>query len=194
MSTAALPDWVIPPYRGFTADDFFQLNDLPQHTELIDGSLIFVSPQDKWHSRAIGVLWRELERQAPTGRAADFNMAVRLGERQVLEPDVLVVTAEAFDRPRPSTYYFADDVVLAVEVVSPESEVRDRDTKPRRYAAAGIRHFWRVEKVDGKTVVHVYTRDPATGAYGLTGIHHDRLALTVPFELDIDLSAIDRRS
>ncbi|MEU6586706.1 hypothetical protein, partial [Nocardia sp. NPDC046763] len=27
--------------------------------------------------------------------------------------------------------------------------------------------------------------------YALTGIHHDRLQLTVPFEIDIDLTEID---
>lgn len=34
------------------------------------------------------------------------------------------------------TFLRAEDVILAVEVVSPDSEARDRETKPRKYAAA----------------------------------------------------------
>ncbi|MEV6769773.1 hypothetical protein AB0N05_14210 [Nocardia sp. NPDC051030] len=45
---------------------------------------------------------------------------------------------------------------------------------------------------DGRPVVYVYGLDPATSCYALTGIHHDRLLLSVPFELDINLSEIER--
>ena len=192
-TTAPLPSWVIPPPGGFTADDFLRMRGLPPHTQLIDGSLVFVSPQEKWHSRIVNLLVAELDRQAPEHLRADREMAVRLGERQVPEPDVLVVTAEAYDRAAPSTHYFAEDVVLAVEAVSPDSEERDRDTKPRKYAAAGIRHLWRVEKEDGRTVVYTYERDPATGTYALTGIHHDRIKVPVPFDIEIDLTAVGKR-
>jgi hypothetical protein len=37
----------------------------------------------------------------------------------------------------------------------------------------------------------VYELDPATRSYALTGIHRDRL-LAAPFDVDIDLTAIDR--
>ncbi|GLU48419.1 hypothetical protein Nans01_27700 [Nocardiopsis ansamitocini] len=46
--------------------------------------------------------------------------------------------------------------------------------------------------MSGKPTVYVYELDPATAAYALTGIHHDRLTLTVPFAVDVDLTAIDR--
>jgi Uma2 family endonuclease len=187
MDPEALPDWVIPPPGGFTADDFLRMRGLPRHTELIDGSLVFVSPQRKWHGRVIDLLKDELKRQAPPHLRADREMAVRLGERQVPEPDVLVVTAEAYDREEPGTYYFPEDLVLAVEAVSPDSEERDRGNKPAKYAAAGIKHFWRVEQDDGRTIVYVYQLDPATGSYVPTGIHHDRLKLTLPFDIDIDI-------
>lgn len=184
------PDWLIPPPGGFTADDFLQMEGLPRHTQLIDGSLVVVSPQKKWHGRVNRLLWTELKRQAPAGLRADMEMAAHIGKRQVLEPDVLVVTADAYQLRKPSSYYRAEDLVLVVESVSPDSEDRDRDTKPRKYAAAGIHHFWRVEEEDDKTVVYVYKLDVATKVYALTGIHHDRLTLTVPFELDIDLTAV----
>ncbi|GAA4608724.1 hypothetical protein GCM10023195_34480 [Actinoallomurus liliacearum] len=60
------------------------------------------------------------------------------------------------------------------------------------YAEAGIPHFWRVEDTDERVTVCVYELDVATKAYALTGIHHDRLKLTVPFDIDIDLTEVDR--
>ncbi|MEV3985498.1 hypothetical protein [Nonomuraea sp. NPDC049758] len=57
------------------------------------------------------------------------------------------------------TCYQAEDVILAVEVVSPVTEVRDRKRKPTLYAEAGI--------------------------------PHDRLKLTVPFDIDIDLTTLN---
>lgn len=192
-TTAPLPSWVIPPPGGFTADDFLRMRGLPPHTQLIDGSLVFVGPQEKWHSRIVNLLVAELDRQAPEQLRADREMAVRLGERQVPEPDVVVVTAEAYGRAKPSTHYFAEDVVLAVEAVSPDSEERDRDTKPRKYAAAGIQHLWRVENDQGRSVAYTYELDPATRTYALTGIHHDRMRVPVPSGIEMDLTAVGRR-
>ncbi|MDF2704861.1 MAG: hypothetical protein K0R62_513, partial [Nonomuraea muscovyensis] len=106
------------------------------------------------------------------------------------EPDICVIAAGA-DRGPEQTFYRAREVLLAVEVVSPESRTRDRERKPTLYAKAGIPHFWRVENESGRPVVYVYELDPATRGYALTGIYHDRLKVSVPFEIDIDLTEID---
>lgn len=76
---------------------------------------------------------------------------------------------------------------------TPDSVERDREAKPRKYAAAGIAHFWRVEEDEGLPVVHVYEPDDATKSYVPMGIFHNRLEPTVPFPIDIDLAAVDRR-
>ncbi|WP_232839746.1 MULTISPECIES: Uma2 family endonuclease [Nocardia] len=189
-----MPDWVIPPPGGFTVAAFLRLRGLPKNTELIDGGLVFRSPQEKRHRQVISLLRRELDLQAPAHLRADREMAVKLGKRQMPEPDVMVVTADALDRRDPSTYYFAEDLVLAVEAVSPGSEERDRETKPLKYANAGIPHYWRVERGDvDRVVVYVYELDPATNRYVPVGIFHDRLKISVPFEIDIDLTAVGRR-
>ncbi|MFF4649458.1 Uma2 family endonuclease [Streptomyces sp. NPDC001380] len=190
---SAVPDWLIPPEDGFTAEDFLRMAALPPHSELIDGSLVFVSPQRSFHSLAMYLLEHGLRRTVPEDLRVRREMSVVLGPRQCPEPDLLLVRAEAVGGSE-ETHYGAADVVLAAEVVSPDSETRDRERKPQLYAAAGIPHFWRVERSpeDGRPVVYVYERDPATRAYGLTGIHHDRLRLTVPFGIDVDLTGIDR--
>ncbi|GAA4531059.1 MULTISPECIES: Uma2 family endonuclease [Nonomuraea] len=187
---SSLPDWIFPPPEGFTAEDLDHLPHLPAHTELIDGSLVFVSPQLDFHTSTIYLLEAGLRRAAPKGYRVRREMSVKLGPRQRPEPDLIVLKPGA-DVRSSATYYPAGDVALAVEVVSPESEERDRKRKPLLYAEAGIPHFWRVENDSGRPVVYVYELDPATRAYVPTGIHHDRAKVTVPFDMDIDLAEID---
>jgi Uma2 family endonuclease len=186
-----VPEWLIPPEGGFTAEDLDRLPQLPPHTELIDGSLVFVSPQASFHMLTVSLLESVLRQAAPEDLRVRREMTITLGRRQRPEPDVLVLRAEAMQGPE-QTGFQPEDVVLVVEVVSPDSVLRDRERKPQLYAKAGIRHFWRVEKDSGLPVVYVYELDPATRAYALTGIHHERLKLTVPFDIDIDLTEIDR--
>ncbi|MFG2736625.1 Uma2 family endonuclease [Streptomyces harbinensis] len=195
--TAAKPQpsasWPVPPPDGYTVDDLLTLPDLPPHTELIDGSLVFVSPQRSFHSLTIDVLMDGLRRTVPGDLRVRREMTVVIDKRQGPEPDVCVLRAEGVPHAENESYYRARYAVLAVEVVSADSERRDRERKPQLYAQAGIRHFWRVERgEDGLPVVHVYELDQATGAYGLTGIHHNQVKLSVPYDIDIDLTAVER--
>jgi len=58
---------------------------------------------------------------------------------------------------------------------------------------AGVRHFRRAENDAGGTAVYVCELDPATTCYALAGIHHDRLVVSVPYDIDIDLTRVGRR-
>ncbi|MGH3325457.1 MAG: Uma2 family endonuclease [Streptomyces sp.] len=189
MSVEPEHEWPRPPVGGYTADDLDRLPNLPPHTELIDGSLVFVSPQAYFHMCAINVLQRHLVRCAPPDVAVIREMTVTLGRRNRPEPDVMLVRAEAVTAMG-QTSFQPEDVLLAAEVVSPDSVDRDRDTKHRKYAAAGIRHYWRVENDGGRAVVYVFELEPATGTYTPMGTFRDQLKLTVPFPLDIDLTEV----
>ncbi|MBN6052314.1 Uma2 family endonuclease [Nonomuraea sp. RK-328] len=191
MEPPSLPDWVIPPPEGFKAEDLDHIPDLPAHTELIDGSLVLVSPQASFHTLAIDLLVTGLRGAAPKSLRVRREMSVVLNSAQRPEPDICVITIDA-EQSLEQTFYRAEDVVLTVEVVSPESVIRDRERKPTLYAQAGIPHFWRVEANNDGPVVYVYELDPATRTYVPTGIFHDRLKLTVPFDIDIDLTEIER--
>jgi len=189
--TAHSSRWPVPPQDGYTVDDLFTLPDLPPHTELLDGSLVFVSPQRDFHSTMIDLLVIGLRRCAPPAMKIRREMSVVLDRRNVPEPDVSVVRSDAVTGPG-LTRFQAADVLLAVEVVSPDSEARDRDTKPGKYASAGIPNFWLVDMsgTDNHPVVRVYELDPVSKAYALTGIHHDRLKTGVPFPIDIDITRV----
>ncbi|MGV9642304.1 Uma2 family endonuclease [Streptomyces sp. NPDC003514] len=184
--------WPVPPQDGYAVDDLFTLPDLPPHTELIDGSLVFVSPQRDFHSVVIDLLVNGLRQTAPPGFRTRREMTVVLDQRNGPEPDVSIVRTEAITGSG-QTPYAAKDVLLAVEVVSPDSESRDRTTKPQKYATAGIPSFWRVEEngASGKPVIHVYELDPMTQSYVHMGMHRDRIKVDKPYSIDIDLTAID---
>lgn len=186
--------WPVPPQDGYTVDDLLALPDLPPHTELIDGSLVFVSPQRSFHTLAMFLLEAGLRRTVPGDLRVRREMTVVIDKRQGPQPDMSVLRAEGIpDEENDETHYQASYVVLAVEVVSPDSEKRDRERKPQLYAQAGIPHFWRVERgTGGRPVVYIYELDPATRTYVPTGIHHDQLKLSVPFDIDIDLTETDR--
>ncbi|MEV0997898.1 Uma2 family endonuclease [Nonomuraea sp. NPDC050202] len=191
MTPPSLPDWVFPPPQGFVAEDLDHLPDLPAHTELIDGSLVFVSPQRRFHETVIHRLHNALEALVPADHDVVSHMTVKLGPRQRPEPDLLVLGPHAPVDPG-VTCYDAADVMIVVEVVSPESELRDRYRKPVLYAEAGIPHFWRIEEIHEKPAIFVFELDPATKSYAPAGVHHDWLKLTVPFDIDIDLSTLLR--
>ena len=50
-----------------------------------------------------------------------------------------------------------------------------------------------MEEGEGLPEVYTYELDRSPNTSRVTGIHHDRLKLTVPFPLTIDLTAINRR-
>ncbi|GAA2211934.1 Uma2 family endonuclease [Nonomuraea monospora] len=148
--------------------------------------MVFVSPQRHFHQAVIHRLHNLLETLTPTSHEVLSQMTVKLGPRQRPETDLLVVGPQA--RIAPEVICLdAADVVLAVEVVSAASELRDRYRKPVLYAEAGIPHFWRIEEINAKPAVFAFELDPATKAYAPAGVFHDWLKLTVPFDIDIDI-------
>ncbi|MFJ1593954.1 Uma2 family endonuclease [Kitasatospora albolonga] len=187
---ASEPRWAVPPEGGWTADDLDTLPNLPPHTELIDGSLIFVGPQSFFHSWAVDFFTWHLRALAPRELQVVRECTIDIDRYNRPEPDVAVF--DSLVAPKPGqTRYPADSVRLAIEVVSPESRSRDRETKPVKYARVKIPHYWRVENHDGRAVVYVFELEPATGMYTSTGIFHDRMKVTVPFPMDLDLTEID---
>ncbi|MET9339953.1 Uma2 family endonuclease [Nonomuraea sp. NPDC003804] len=183
--TTALPEWFWPgPPGGWTADMLDRLPpDAPKHVELIDGSLVMMSPQTGFHMLMLRLLEQRLT--PPSALIVAREMTVTLGLRQRPEPDILLVNRTAFTEK--GTSFKPQDVHLVVEVVSDESMERDRTTKPIKYSDAGIKYFWRIELEDDRPVVYTFELEPAVKAYVPTGIHREKLHTYVGFDVDIDL-------
>ncbi|MEU0226747.1 Uma2 family endonuclease [Streptomyces sp. NPDC006284] len=182
----------VPPDGGWTADDLDRLSDLPPHTQLLDAGLVFPCPQSAFHERATSFFGRQLSGVATPGLDVLCRFSTDIDRQNRLEPDVMVLREAALTSPDQNRVP-ASAVVLAVEVVSPDSLSRDRETKPLKYARAGITHYWRVENEKGLAVVHAFELEPATGAYVGVGIFRERMKVSAPFPMDLDLTAIKAR-
>ncbi|MGW5345860.1 Uma2 family endonuclease [Streptomyces sp. HUAS TT3] len=145
------------------------------------------APQRSWHGRLVTALTTTLMAQAPAGFEVEREMTIRLDSRNRPEPDLLL-TDLPYDPDR--TWYAPENVKLVVEAASPESAHRDRTVKLRKYAEAGIPHYWCIEDEDGAPVVHVYELDEPTGAYAPAGIFRGTLQRPVPFEITLDLDKL----
>lgn len=128
--------------------------------------------------------------QAPAGIEVEREMTIRLDARNRPEPDLLLTTAP-YEADR--TWFAPEDVQLVIEVVSPEAAPRDRTVKLRKYAEAGIPHYWCIEDEDDEDTVpavHVYELDEPTGSYAPAGIFRRSLQRPLPFEISLDLDKL----
>lgn len=141
------------PFRpdGWTVDDLYDLPDDGYRYELIDGALLVSPPPGLSHQYLTGRLVALLLSQLPDPYRAAPAPGLYFDPRNYRIPDVV-----AFDRKRLADggHLGPDDVLLAVEVVSPGSVRMDRVAKPDQYAAGGIPHLWRVELTPLELVTH----------------------------------------
>jgi Uma2 family endonuclease len=184
-----LPAWFFGPARGWRVEDLANLPpEAPQRLELIDGGLAIMSPQKLWHMKVVDALVEAFRTSAPRDLDVAREMLVVCAPRQAPEPDVCIVRRGALPDDLEATMLHASDVRLVVEVVSPDSEIRDKERKPQIYAAAGIPRYWIVDREGRTSIVHVYELDPVHRAYGPATTFRDRVEVVLPFPVQVDLS------
>jgi Uma2 family endonuclease len=154
MKALAIAPSFEPIGQLLSADEY---DALPENSrrELVDGVVHVMATPTPWHQDVVDGLKAALARLVPRHLRVTREVEVRLGDLLRRNPDVLVVRAQGFDRRVP--FLRPEQVVLAVEVVSPGSESTDRLVKPVEYALAGIPHYWRVETSTPYSLdVHTY--------------------------------------
>jgi Uma2 family endonuclease len=161
MGVVTMTESLTPPLAGWTVDDLYQLPDTGVRYELFEGSILVSPPPALRHSRAANRLRNLLARQAPADIeiAQDTGVTVH-GRRTYFIPDVCVVRAAAFDKD--DDQLDQDDVLLAVEVLSPSNPGNDLVLKRHYYAAGGIPQYWIVDPKARRLTV--LTLDGATYA------------------------------
>lgn len=140
------------PFRpdGWTVDDLHSLPSDGYRYELIDGALLVSPPPELQHQYLTGRLVGLLLAQLPEPYRAAPAPGLYFDRRNYRIPDVVAFRRERLAGGRLGP----DDVLLAVEVVSPGSVRMDRVAKPAQYAAGGIPHLWRVELDPLQLVTH----------------------------------------
>jgi Uma2 family endonuclease len=138
-------------YGPYTLYDLDALPEDGKRYELADGWLTELSPSP-WHDHAADRLKDILKNAA---RLAGAEVYVAGGPNDIAtpagirKPDVFIVprdVARAAISGKVRTYY-AGDLLMAAEVISPRSgsEQVDRVRKVREYARAGIPAYWIVD-------------------------------------------------
>ena len=150
------------------ADDIWDTPVDRRRYEVIDWGL-FVTPPPGWaHQYGLGKLYlwvgnhvyaREL------GKVVMAPVGVVLDDENGLQPDMVFVSRERWDIISERGVEGAPDLVA--EVLSPGTQSRDRGIKMRRYAAAGVPHYW---MLDPRTRTLLAHRLGERG-YELTGTH-----------------------
>ncbi|MBB5152977.1 Uma2 family endonuclease [Saccharopolyspora phatthalungensis] len=138
-------------HAPMTADDLERLPDDGRRYELVDGRLDVspapVSVHSLVESRLSAYLGFEV---APDDcvvmQGAGINLNADRTHHRI--PDVVVIEAADFEKP-----YLTRPPLLAIEVVSPESILRDHHTKRREYAKFGINAYWIVTPGDEKPAI-----------------------------------------
>ncbi|MFC7587721.1 Uma2 family endonuclease [Nonomuraea antimicrobica] len=147
---------VLPGAPPFTVDDLLKFPDDGNRYELFNGSLLVSPAPSLRHQDVIYLLHTILQRAAPSQMRVFTTVNLRASDKDLFIPDLVVVPIERAKSVR--LMLAPDDVLLAVEVVSPSTRTRDRATKVAAYAEAGIPLYWRVELDEGPTV-YVYELD-----------------------------------
>ncbi|PXX68430.1 putative restriction endonuclease [Nocardia tenerifensis] len=181
----------VPGADRWTAADLDNIAENGLRYEVLNGQLVVNAVPKPRHQWLIKGLERALDAVVPSGLLAIQGLGVLVGDDEPI-PDLIVMTVP-FDvdaRGIP-----AEQVKLAVEVVSDSTTLQDRMVKPVVYGEAGIPNYWRFEinsfrgQLPGEALPVLFAHELGDDkTYELT--HRvgagDAVTLRRPFEFTID--------
>ncbi|MBI3973603.1 MAG: Uma2 family endonuclease [Chloroflexi bacterium] len=130
----------------FKADDIWDAPENGKRYEVIDGELYVTPAPDLIHQTTVGSLHDYIGpfvRQRKLGKLYPAPTGLVLDDENGLQPDLIYVSnGRARIKTRRGLEGAPD---LVVEVLSPSTRGRDFGIKLRRYAAAGVPHYWIVD-------------------------------------------------
>ena len=158
-STDTLPRMTFEEYRAWAVEH--------RHSEWVEGEVVEFMSVKLRHALVVGFLGRLIGavaelRQLGVVLGDPFAMLIRTGNgepRLTRQPDLLVVLSEHVDRLRDE--WLEGPADLAIEVISDDSERRDRRVKLAQYAEVGVPEYWLVEGRAGRQGTELYVRNPA---------------------------------
>ncbi len=174
---------------GLTVEDWNAMpEDACRRLELVDGVLVPTPSPDSRHQFVLHRLCGQLDDRIPHAFTVFPRVDVVLGPTTVRAPDAVVVRSRPVEEYPPG--FRAGDVVVAVEIVSPESARTDREVKLSEYADAGIRHYWLLEPGDPITLTAFTLVD---GEYEHVAGGTGKVEVPGPFPVTLDLPALVTR-
>ncbi len=151
------------PYR-FTVEDCYTMAEAgilkrQDRVELIEGEMVEMSPIGSRHAAVVNRLMKQLVLQVGSQGIVSVQNPLRLGDRSLPEPDIVVLAPRADDYadslPGP------ESVLLLIEVAD-SSLLYDARRKLSLYARAGIAEYWLADLVRSQIEV---LRGPSGDSY-----------------------------
>lgn len=182
--TAAL-ELNLPQKQDWTVDD---LASLPKDLryELVDGRLILPAPLP-FHQFVCRHVANAMEENCPDNIFVSDDQSVAIDSHNEPRPDVVLIREPGADR----TPVFVADVLLAVEVISPESSIRDRRDKAKIYAYAGIPAYWLIDPLGERVTFTEFLL--CDGSYQRHVDTDELVTIDRPWEITLDLPAWTKR-
>ncbi len=133
--------------RKMSFQEFLDWCDEDTRAEWVNGRVVLMSPASGPHqeiSSYLESILRPFVQQHQLGRVIRAPFVMRLEVVSAArEPDLMFVSQARL--PLVTNTYLDGPADMAVEVVSPESSVRDRTEKMAEYEAAGVREYWLID-------------------------------------------------
>ena len=151
-----------------TYEDYAELPD-DERCELIDGELIPMPSPSVFHQLlifSIGVPLREFVKRLSLGEVVPSPIDVILSATNVVQPDLIFVSNERSHIIAEANIRGAPD--LAIEIISPSTERRDRIVKRNLYARHGVKEYWLVDPY-AKTITVLILGADGYSAYAVFG-------------------------
>ena len=177
------------PWRGelLSLDDWDAMPEDSQRYELVEGVPQVVPSPGTAHQLALPQLWVQLGRQLPADLVALMDIDVLISARPATlrRPDLIVVPSSVVETK--PVRYRANDVLLAVEIVSPGSMRADNVNKLDEYAEAGIANYW---IIDQRPPMSLCAYQLIEGNYELDQEESGTVEFVSPSPMKIDLAAL----
>ncbi len=151
------------PTKRWTYTDYLTLPDDKRY-EIINGELIAMSAPSTDHQNAsLNVLLRlaQLVRMNKSGQVFHAPIDVILSDENTIQPDIVFIAEANRSIIAPHGIVGAPDLI--VEIISPSSIQRDRNTKMALYQKFGVKEYWIIDPAWQAIEVYALT----DGAYEL---------------------------
>jgi Uma2 family endonuclease len=148
---------MIATQRPLTYDDLRELPDDGNRYEIIGGELVMNPAPRRDHQEVVANLdWilQRFLRASGLGRAYTHPVDVYLGRHDIVQPDLIVITADRLGIYEPEGIVVAPPDVV-VEILSPSTRGIDRIRKMALYARTGVPEYWIADPHRKTLVIHV---------------------------------------
>ena len=174
------------PTTGLTYEDYLKTSD-DERWELLNGELLMVPSRDTVHQGVLthlATLLHTFVQESDLGRVYLAPTDVVLSDTNVVQPDLLFLSREREQIITYANIQGAPD--LAVEIVSPSTDERDRTVKRKLYAEHGVKEYWLVDP-DAMTVTVLVLQE---SDFEEAGVYSKGQTLTSPtlegFSVNLD--------